>query len=410
MGTAGYMSPEQVRGQAVDPRSDIFSLGVILYEMISGQRAFQGDSAIEVMNAILKEDPPPLADAGFERLIRHCMEKSPEERLQSARDLRFHLDTLSSSSQAPSGSALQTVSGNRSRLMRGAACVVAVMASAAAGHYLWKNPPVPPPVFHSLTVEHGFQWSARFTPDGQSVVYGAAWKENPLQLFSVRLGSVDSRSLGLPSADVLSISSSGEMAIAIGRHYTRGYISGGRLARVGLDGQNPREVLDDVLCADWSPDGHSLALVRPVSGRYRLEYPADTVLYETSGWISDARVSPDGQRVAFLDHPLVGDDRGTVAIVDQSRKKTTLSGEWPGEVGLAWAPGGKEIWFSASDTDFYHIRAVSLSGKQRVVMRAPGDLELQDISKDGRVLVTSFYDHPEELPWRVHSSLALEWV
>jgi eukaryotic-like serine/threonine-protein kinase len=390
MGTAGYMSPEQVRGQAIDQRSDIFSLGVILYEMLSGQRAFQGDSAIEAMNAILKEDPPPLADASFDRLIRHCLEKNPEERLQSARDLKFYLDTLSSPSQAPAAPAIQPVSPNRSRLMAGVAAVVVAIAFAAAGHYLWKIPPAPPPAFQILTFDQGYVWSARFTPDGQSVVYGAAWKGNPLQLFSVRLGSVESRSLGLPSADLLSISSSGEMAISSGRHYTVGWISSGKLARVALDGQVPREVLDDVLCADWSPDGRSLALVRSVAGRYRLEYPAGTVLYQTSGWISDARVSPDGQTVAFMDHPLLGDDRGTVATVDRSQKKTTLSTVWPGEEGLAWAPGGKEIWFTAGDADFYTIRAVSLSGKQRVVMRSVGDLELQDISKDGRVLVSSF--------------------
>jgi serine/threonine protein kinase len=390
MGTAGYMSPEQVRGQAIDQRSDIFSLGVILYEMISGQRAFQGESAIEAMNAILKEDPPPLADASFDRLIRHCLEKNPEERLQSARDLRFYLDTLSSPSQAPAGPAVQPVSPNRSRLMAGVAAVVVAIACVAAGHYLWKIPAAPPPVFHILTFDQGAIWSARFTPDGQSVVYGAAWKGNPLQLFSVRLGSVDSRSSGLPSADVLSISSSGEMAVSLGRHYTVGWINSGKLARVALDGQVPREVLDDVLCADWSPDGRSLALVRSVAGRYRLEYPEGTVLYETSGWISDARVSPDGQRVAFLDHLLAGDDRGTVAIVDRQRKKTTLSGEHAAEAGLAWAPGGKEIWFTAADTDFMTLRAVSLSGKQRVVMRSAGDLQLQDISKDGRVLLTSF--------------------
>jgi serine/threonine protein kinase/Tol biopolymer transport system component len=390
MGTAGYMSPEQVRGQAIDQRSDIFSLGVILYEMLSGQRAFQGDSAVEAMNAILKSDPPPLPDASFDRLIRHCLEKNPEERLQSARDLRFYLDTLSSPSQAPAGPAIQPVSHNRSRLMAGLAAVIIAIACVAAGHYLWKIPPAPPPALHILTFDQGYVWSARFTPDGQSVVYGAAWKGNPLQLFSVRLGSVDSRALGLPSADLLSISSSGEMAISTGRHYTVGFNNSGKLARVGLDGRVPREVLDDVLCADWSPDGHSLALVRSVGGRYRLEYPQGTVLYETSGWIAYARVSPDGQTVAFLDHPLTGDDRGTVAIVDRQRKKTTLSQVWPGEAGLAWAPGGKEIWFTASDADFYTIRAVSLSGKQRVVMRSLGDLELQDISKDGRVLVTSF--------------------
>ena len=199
MGTAGYMSPEQVRGLAIDQRSDIFSLGVILYEMISGQRAFQGDSAIEAMNAILKEDPPPLADASFDRLVRHCLEKNPEERLQSARDLRFYLDTLSSPSQAPAGPAVQPVSRNRSRLMAGVAAVVVAIACVAAGHYLWKIPPVPPPAFHILTFDQGYVWSARFTPDGQSVVYGAAWKGNPLQLFSVRLGSVDSARWDFPA-------------------------------------------------------------------------------------------------------------------------------------------------------------------------------------------------------------------
>jgi hypothetical protein len=161
--------------------------------------------------------------------------------------------------------------------------VIVAIACAAAGHYLWKIPPAPTPAFHILTFDQGYVWSARFTSDGRSVVYGAAWKGNPLQLFSVRLGSVDSRSLGLPSADLLSISSSGEMAISTGRHYTVGWINSGELGRVGLDGQVPREVLDDVLCADRSPDGHSLALVRSVSGHYRLECPEGTVLYETGG-------------------------------------------------------------------------------------------------------------------------------
>lgn len=225
--------------------------------MITGQRAFRGDSAIEAMNAILKEDPPPLPDAAFDRLIRQCLEKNREERLQSARDLRFCLDTLSSSSQAPAGPAVQPVSPHRYRLMTGVAWAAVAIACVVAGHYLWKIPPVPPPVFQRLTFDQGHLWSARFTPDGQSVVYGAAWKENPLQLFSVRLGSMDSRSLGLPSADLLSISSSGEMAISVGRHYTRGFVNSGKLARVALDGQVPREVLDDVLCADWSTDGRS---------------------------------------------------------------------------------------------------------------------------------------------------------
>src|SRR5215475_6282814 len=106
LGTVGYMSPEQVRGQEADHRADIFSFGVILYEMLSGRRAFGGESAIEVMNAILKEDPPELAamnhrvPQGLERLIRRCLEKQPERRFHSAHDLGYALEALSISSGA----------------------------------------------------------------------------------------------------------------------------------------------------------------------------------------------------------------------------------------------------------------------------------------------------------------------
>jgi Tol biopolymer transport system component len=110
MGTIGYMSPEQVRGQKVDHRSDIFAVGVILYEMLSGQRAFTGDSAVEIMNAILKEEPPELAESNakispaLDRIVRRCLEKKPEQRFQSASDLGFALSTLTT----PSGARLET--------------------------------------------------------------------------------------------------------------------------------------------------------------------------------------------------------------------------------------------------------------------------------------------------------------
>src|SRR5207245_11041666 len=103
MRTVGYMSPEQVRGQAVDHRSDIFAFGAILYEMLSGRRAFHGESAVDTMSAILKEDPPDLSSTNqnispaLERLVNHCLEKNPEERFHSARDLAFAFEALSGS-------------------------------------------------------------------------------------------------------------------------------------------------------------------------------------------------------------------------------------------------------------------------------------------------------------------------
>src|SRR5207245_10215920 len=104
LGTLGYMSPEQVRGRPADARSDIFSFGAILYEMLSGKRAFQGDSAADTMSAILREDPPDLSvtnqniSPGLERIVRHCLEKNPEQRFHSAHDVAFALETLSGTS------------------------------------------------------------------------------------------------------------------------------------------------------------------------------------------------------------------------------------------------------------------------------------------------------------------------
>ena len=101
MGTVGYMSPEQVRGKVADARSDIFAFGAILYEMLSGKRAFHGDSTADTMSAILKEDPPELSETnrsvppGLDRIVRHCLEKNPAERFQSARDVAFNLEALS---------------------------------------------------------------------------------------------------------------------------------------------------------------------------------------------------------------------------------------------------------------------------------------------------------------------------
>jgi eukaryotic-like serine/threonine-protein kinase len=123
MGTVGYMSPEQVRGQTVDSRSDIFSFGAILYEMVAGRRAFKADSAVETMNAVLKEEPPDLDAAqlkispGMDRIIRHCLEKSPANRFQSARDLGFALSALSGSSSDAS-SATQSALASQSAALR----------------------------------------------------------------------------------------------------------------------------------------------------------------------------------------------------------------------------------------------------------------------------------------------------
>ena len=172
----------------------------------------------------------------------------------------------------------------------------------------------------SLTYQRGNIPSARFAPDGQTVVYGAAWDGRPVEVFSTRIEGHESRPLNLPSSDILSISSAGEMAVSLNRRYTVGFQTLGTLARVPLGGGAPREILENVQDADWSPDGKELAVVHYVGNRCRLEYPIGKVLYEASAWLSLVRVSPDGRMVAFLDHQVLGDNVGKVRVLDRDGK------------------------------------------------------------------------------------------
>ena len=150
-------------------------------------------------------------------------------------------------------------------------------------------------------------------------------------------------------------------------------------------------MLEDVQEADWSPDGSELLAVHEVSGRNRLEYPIGTTLYETSGWISSPRVSPDGKWVAFLDHGVRWDNGGWVTVVgtDGSGRRR-LTEHFSASEGLIWRPGGDEIWFTANVGVFARgVRAVTLEGKQRIIYRQASALTLFDLLPDGRALMGS---------------------
>jgi hypothetical protein len=250
-----------------------------------------------------------------------------------------------------------------------------------------------PPSFLTLTSRRGYIPQARFAPDGETVIYSAAWDGQPLDVYLTRLDSIESRSLGLPGASVLAISSNGELAISEGCRYDhagRGCL--GTLARVPLAGGVPRPVAEHVRQADWSPDGSQLAaVVEDARARtFRLEYPIGRVLYTSppDGWIGHLRVSPAGDLIAFFDHPRGYGDNGTVAVVDLVGKKTTLSSGHGMSHGIAWSPTGGEIWFSAAGRDGFALRALALSGEQRLLWRNPGPFDLDDIAGNGHALVT----------------------
>ena len=391
IGTVAYMAPEQIRGLAADRRSDVFSLGVVLYELFIGARPFKGDTPVDTMTAILTNDPFDLPASirdlpePLARVIVHCLEKKPEERFQSARDVLFALETFA-------GLPTQVVRAGLTPRKKGSIALLAVAVVAlagAAGFVLARWTAVPPatmPVFHQLTARHGFIFSARFTPDGQSVVYGAAWDGRPAELFTTRTSRAESSPLPIPSADVLSVSPSGELAISLGRHYVDGFASAGTLAR-GTPGTTPREILEDVQDADWDGDT-DLAITRRVGGQHRLEWPIGRVLRTTTGWLSHPRLSPNKDFVAFLEHPLYGDDRGAVAVVDRQGTLRTLSDGWASVNGLAWSSSTNEVWFTAARGGTRReLFGVSLGGKVRPVLREPGSVMLYDIAPDGRLLL-----------------------
>jgi hypothetical protein len=285
IGTVGYMSPEQVRGLAVDHRTDIFSFGVVLYEMLSGARAFRGDSNVETMNAILKEDPPDLAVTGsavppaLDRIVRRCIEKSAAERFHSAHDLGLALETLSAPGSTSSGAAIVAAGRSSTRSVLApwillASAVTVTLAAFVAGRHSAEAPVGAAPDYQRLTFRRGPIRSARFAADGKTVVYSARWGNEPFRLYSTSPGSPDSRALAYPIADVASVSSSGELALILDRRPVRGFAAVGTLARASLTGEAAREVLENVQDADWLPDGSGLAVAHYVDGRYRLEFPA----------------------------------------------------------------------------------------------------------------------------------------
>jgi eukaryotic-like serine/threonine-protein kinase len=326
--TVAYMSPEQLRRKSVDHRSDIFSFGTVLYEMLAGHRAFSGETEVDTITAVLREDPPEIrlgrndVPAAFEQIVHHCLEKEPDNRFQSARDLAFALNTVS---DVPSGRRL-TFLGWRSWLPRWASLLIAALVAVAAGLLggaILK--PAHGPVYRRLTFERGTIYSARFTRDGRSVVYGASWNGQPLQLYSTLPDSLLARSLELQPAHLLALSRENELAIALhgGIDVVEGTLarpasvrcSSGVAARCSLGGL-----------------GSKPAVVHHENGRDAIEYPIGKVLYETNGWI--IRFSPKGDEIGFMDHPARWDNAGFVAVADLAGRHRTLTDKWATEDGF----------------------------------------------------------------------------
>jgi eukaryotic-like serine/threonine-protein kinase len=419
VGTVAYMSPEQAMGEELDGRTDLFSLGLVIYEMATGRLAFSGATTAAIFDGILNRQPVapaklnPQLPPRIEEILNKALEKDPKLRYQSASDFRVDLQRLkreldpSSRSSASvsaetqpavsayprggSSSRERTAGRRRNRAALGLLLVAAgAMIAGAywAGQHEGQSQNIAP-TYTQLTFRSGTIRTALFAPDGKTIIYSAGWEGGPLELYTTRPENPESHPFGLSNAEVLSISKDGELAVILHSQAIDPYLNQGTLARVPLAGGAPRELLNNVQCADWSPDGSELAIVRNVNGVSRLEYPMGKVLYQTGGWLSHPHVSPANDAIAFIEHPIPRDDAGSVAVIDLAGNKKTLSEGWETIWGLAWSPRGNEVWFTGTKIGYgRYLSAVTLSGKERLLARDAGTLTLQDIARDGRVLVT----------------------
>jgi Tol biopolymer transport system component/predicted Ser/Thr protein kinase len=398
IGTIQYMAPEQIEGKEADARSDIFAFGAVLYEMTTGKRPFEGKSQISVASAILEKEPErisahqPFTPAAFEHVVSACLAKNPEDRFQTAHDVKLELKWISENgAQLVAPEASEAHAKARPQVLPWAVAATAVvLLLLTGGAFLLGRRNLPPVHYRMVSYREGILQTARFSHDGQTIVYSGQWEGDAPLVTTARIGSPESRPLGIPPATVAAVSSTDELAVIEGCEYIFLVDCGGTLASVNLSGGAPRELAEHVAYADWSPDSKQLAIVVDASNDARLEFPPGHVLYrQNSGWLGHPRFSPDGTMIAFENHPIDSDD-GSIDVVDLQGKRRVITQGWLSIEGLAWRPDGKEIWFAGTTNTAGWadaIHAVTLSGKERTVLTVPW-VRLHDIAPDGRVLLS----------------------
>jgi len=397
LGTAAYMSPEQGRGKPVDKRTDIWAFGCVLFEMLTGRAPFNGETVSDIIAAILNREPdlttlPPSTPPGIRRLLKRCLEKDAKRRLHDIADARIEIDDALTVDP--------TAAETHARRRKGSAAAWLIGGLAAGGLLATYvvlaavRPVRELPIYHQLTFRRGFITRARFGPDGQTIVYSAAWERPPVQLLSTRINSSDTSVMPVPSASILTMSNAGKMAVLLPTENPRA----GTLAEVSLGGQAPRELITDVIDADWAPGGDALAITHVVNGTTRLEYPLGTVLH-SAGFIRSPRFSPNGDLIAFIESDSMSaaavaraPEARRLSVVDLKGRVRAVTQGWGEIATLAWNPRGDEIWFSAREMESRSgglaLHAVTLSGAHRLVASLPGIVVLQQIAPDGRVLLS----------------------
>ena len=388
MGTAAYMSPEQARGKAVDRRTDVWAFGCVLYELIARRAAFAGETASDCLVRVLESEPdwarlPSDTPESIRRLLRRCLQKDPAARLHDIADARLEIDEA----LVPQPAARLRGAPRARRVWRMALLTSGLAVAVAAGGYLARGMFAAPPVgvVTQLTFRHGNIGKARFAPDGQSVIYSAAWNGEPYRLYTTLVGSAQSRAMDLGPADLLALSKQGQLAISPSRPAIDGWEPHGTLAVTALAGGAPRELYSDVVGADWSRDGATMALVRRVGDGAQLEFPVGTVVHQAPT-ILPPRISPDGTRVCFFG----GAAYGEVWVGERAGSARRLAGSLGRGGHCAWTPDGHEIFVESGGGDMHMtLDAIDLSGRRRTVASYTGMIQIEDVAPDGRVLIAA---------------------
>jgi eukaryotic-like serine/threonine-protein kinase len=411
VGTAGYMSPEQARGETLDFRSDQFSFGSVLYEMATGRRAFRGNTRIDTLSAVLNDEPEPIArvrpgvPAPVRWVIERCLAKTPADRYQSTQDLARELRGIREHLSEVSGSAVSEPPVSRRRKL-GLAAGAAAAAGIVAGAVLWSvfggsRPARTGPEFRRLTFRSGVVTRALFMQKSNSIVYTASWDGQSSRTYLTLPESKGTdRSLDAETQLPMAFSEDGsEVLVLLGR--SRPAINSfGTLAWWPALGGKARPFLENAGWADWAKKGRLLVVVQD-EGPVRALQVRDAsgrllrTLFRTAGGISYVSISPDEREVAFIHHPSRTDDAGEVRVasVDGTRQRS-LTPVFERCVGLRWNARTGEVWYTASRSDIYTtaLWAADRQGRLRLVHSFPDFFLLQDIGEGGCLFVASSED------------------
>ncbi len=388
LGTLGYMSPEQVRGEAADARADLFSFGVVLFEMLTGKRAFARATASDTMAAILRDDPPELEGNSrpiplvLRRIIDHCLEKAPERRFRDAHDVAFALENLSSSETAAPISAPFAPQNRRATRAWAMIAGAAVLGAGLTGWLLRGGAPALP-AFHPLTNERGTLSAARFIPSTSEVIYSARWGVQPEQWYTRKLDQPGGQTVPGGEGPILSVTREGEVLALTEAYLTHGQLSG-RLFSLPVVGGSPREWAESVWgCDQGERSGDMACILGSYGAEIRIEWPLGHPVYRCLNTLRSPRIRGD-QLVVFQEKQ--GNvEEGVLLLVDrkgQVRELSTLKGF----TGLAWGPRADEIWVSTYHGGESRILALDLAGRSRTLLHHAGRLEIQDVDARGRVL------------------------